>query len=47
MTRLEKADRISVMLEEYPETPIPLDHTDAFTLLIAVLMSIKVPIRSQ
>ena len=40
MTRLEKADRISVMLEElYPETPIPLDHTDAFTLLIAVLLS--------
>ena len=23
----------------YPETPIPLDHTDAFTLLIAVLLS--------
>ena len=40
MTRLEKADRISVMLEElYPETPVPLDHTDAFTLLIAVLLS--------
>ncbi len=23
----------------YPETPIPLDHTDAYTLLIAVLLS--------
>lgn len=27
-------------LEElYPETPVPLDHTDAYTLLIAVLLS--------
>lgn len=25
--------------EQYPETPIPLDHTDPFTLLIAVLLS--------
>ena len=25
--------------EQYPETPIPLDHTDSFTLLIAVLLS--------
>ena len=25
--------------EQYPETPIPLDHSDAFTLLIAVLLS--------
>ena len=23
----------------YPETPIPLDHTDAYTLLVAVLLS--------
>ena len=23
----------------YPETPIPLDHTDAFTLLVAVVLS--------
>lgn len=30
MTRLE---------ELYPETPIPLDHTDAYTLLVAVLLS--------
>ncbi len=25
--------------EHYPETPIPLDHSDAFSLLIAVLLS--------
>ena len=25
--------------EHYPETPMPLDHTDAFTLLVAVLLS--------
>ncbi|MEE2755031.1 MAG: endonuclease III [Myxococcota bacterium] len=40
MKRQDKADRIGNMLEElYPETPIPLDHTDPFTLLIAVLLS--------
>ena len=27
------------MQELYPETPIPLDHKDAYTLLIAVLLS--------
>jgi endonuclease-3 len=36
----EKADYIASKLEElYPETPIPLDHKDAYTLLIAVLLS--------
>jgi endonuclease-3 len=36
----EKADYICQRLEElYPETPIPLDHTDSYTLLIAVLLS--------
>lgn len=36
----EKADYILQRLEElYPETPIPLDHTDSYTLLIAVLLS--------
>ncbi|MBV70457.1 MAG: endonuclease III [Myxococcales bacterium] len=40
MKRQDKADRIGAMLEElYPETPIPLDHTDPYTLLIAVLLS--------
>jgi endonuclease III len=34
------ADTIRLTLAElYPETPIPLDHTDAYTLLIAVLLS--------
>ncbi len=39
-TRLERADVIQTRLENlYPETPIPLDHKDPFTLLIAVLLS--------
>ena len=40
MTKKEKAAYIITELEKlYPETPIPLDHTDAYTLLIAVLLS--------
>ena len=40
MKRSEKAEKIAVMLEElYPETPVPLDHENAFQLLVAVLMS--------
>lgn len=40
MTKQEKANDIARILEElYPEVPIPLDHTDAYTLLIAVLLS--------
>jgi len=40
MTRADKAERIVSILESlYPETPVPLDHTDAYTLLIAVLLS--------
>ena len=40
MKRAEKAIRIVEMLEElYPETPVPLDHTNTFELLVAVLMS--------
>lgn len=35
-----KVQFIRTKLEElYPETPVPLDHTDAYTLLIAVLLS--------
>lgn len=35
-----KAKRIAVILDElYPETPVPLDHSDPYTLLIAVLLS--------
>lgn len=38
--RIEKAERISKILDElYPETPIPLDHEDSYTLLVAVLLS--------
>ena len=40
MKRSEKAERIVEMLEElYPATPVPLDHTNHFELLVAVLMS--------
>lgn len=40
MTKQEKADDIALMLEEfYPEIPIPLDHKDPYTLLVAVLLS--------
>jgi endonuclease-3 len=40
MKKKEAANFVRVELEKlYPETPIPLDHTDAFTLLIAVLLS--------
>ncbi len=38
--RLERAQYIDRRLAEmYPETPVPLDHKDPFTLLIAVLLS--------
>lgn len=40
MKQKERALEIAAILEElYPETPIPLDHKDAYTLLIAVLLS--------
>lgn len=40
MKRAEKAERIDAILDElYPKTPVPLDHTDAYTLLVAVLLS--------
>lgn len=40
MTKKEKATYIIEELEKnYPETPVPLDHTDSYTLLIAVLLS--------
>ena len=39
-TKAERADYILHKLEElYPETPVPLDHTNPFTLLVAVLLS--------
>ncbi len=40
MLKKERARHIQRRLEElYPETPIPLDHKDPYTLLIAVLLS--------
>lgn len=40
MLKKERAELILRRLNElYPETPIPLDHTDEFTLLVAVLLS--------
>ena len=40
MTKSEKVDFCMETLEKlYPEIPIPLDHTDSYTLLVAVLLS--------
>lgn len=40
MKKAEKAQYVIDTLEElYPETPVPLDHSDPYTLLIAVLLS--------
>ena len=40
LRRAEKAILIGDILDElYPETPIPLDHTDPYTLLVAVMLS--------
>ncbi len=40
MLKAERVDYILQRLQElYPETPIPLDHTDPYTLLVAVLLS--------
>lgn len=40
MLKQERADYVHRRLDElYPEVPVPLDHTNAFTLLVAVLLS--------
>ena len=40
MTKQEKVDFvIKTLQEKYPSIPIPLDHKDPYTLLIAVLLS--------
>lgn len=40
MKKQERADLINQRLEElYPKVPVPLDHKDPYTLLIAVLLS--------
>ncbi len=40
MKRAEKAVKVQEILDDlYPETPIPLDHSDPFTLMVAVVLS--------
>ena len=40
MLKQQRADHVRRRLQKlYPETPIPLDHKDAYTLLVAVLLS--------
>jgi len=40
VTRAEKATRVRAILDElFRRTPIPLEHRDPFTLLVAVLLS--------
>lgn len=40
MTKKQRAKIVEQELEKlYPDTPIPLDHTDPFTLLVAVALS--------
>lgn len=40
MKRAEKADRIGEDLDErYPDPPVPLDHKDPYTLVVAVALS--------
>ncbi len=40
---MKKAERVAFILERldelYPDPPVPLDHSDPFTLLVAVLLS--------
>ncbi|MFM7728516.1 MAG: endonuclease III domain-containing protein, partial [Flavobacteriales bacterium] len=40
---MRKKERVEYILSElerlYPDPPVPLDHRDAYTLLIAVLLS--------
>ena len=40
MRRIEKSKIIGEILDDlYPKTPIPLDHKDPYTLLVAVMLS--------
>ena len=40
MNRFEKSKKIGKILDKlYPNTPIPLNHTDEYTLLVAVMLS--------
>ncbi|GEN75661.1 endonuclease III [Chryseobacterium hagamense] len=40
MTKKQRAETVLTELEKlYPQVPVPLDHTDPFTLLVAVALS--------
>jgi endonuclease-3 len=40
MTKKQRAELVQIELEKlYPEVPIPLEHTDAYTLMVAVALS--------
>lgn len=40
MTKKERATKIARILDQlYPDVPIPLEHGDAYTLLVAVILS--------
>ncbi|MCW3160654.1 endonuclease III domain-containing protein [Chryseobacterium oryctis] len=40
MTKKQRADLVQIELEKlYPEVPIPLNHTDPYTLMVAVALS--------
>ena len=40
MNRIEKSEKIGKTLDKlYPTTPIPLNHSSAYTLLVAVMLS--------
>ena len=40
MTRADKAQRIGLILDSlYPDTPVPLNHSSDYTLLVAVMLS--------
>ncbi len=40
MNRYEKSKKIGIILDSlYPNTPIPLKHTNSFTFLVAVMLS--------
>ena len=40
MNRSDKADRIGEILDDlYPDPPVPLDHSDPYTLVVAVALS--------
>ncbi len=43
LTKMKKSDKAKIIIKIldkfYPETPIPLNHNNVYTLLIAVLLS--------